>query len=67
MMLWHGFRDFQLSSVVTTHAQLTRLGVKADLHVFEGMEHFLMFNPEFPETREAYNVIVRFFDEHLGK
>tara|TARA_R110002110_G_scaffold68080_1_gene184673 strand:- start:17343 stop:18476 length:1134 start_codon:yes stop_codon:yes gene_type:complete len=62
-----GTRDFQLSSVVTTHAQLTRLGVKADLHVFEGMEHFLMFNPEFPETREAYNVIVRFFDEHLGK
>lgn len=65
-ILISGTRDFQLSSVVTTHAQLRQLGVEADLYVFEGMEHFLMFNPEFPEARAAYDAIIVFFDAHLG-
>lgn len=58
-------RDFLLSSVVVTHAQLTRLGVEADLHVWEGLSHAFHLNPSLPESREAYDVIVRFFDKHL--
>ena len=61
-------RDYFLSSVVFTHSELTRLGVDADLHIWEGLEHgFLLNNPEFPESQQAYDVIVKFFDRHLDK
>ena len=59
-------RDFALSDVVSTHAQLIRLGVEADLHVWEGMSHGFLYSSELPEAREAYNVIVKFFQKHLG-
>lgn len=66
-VLTTGTRDYFLSDVVSTHAQLVRLGVEANLHVWEGMEHGFIGNPELPESREAYDVIVKFFDRHLGK
>lgn len=58
-------RDFVMSSVVVTHAQLVRLGVRADLHVWEGVDHAFLYDPELPESREAYDVIARFFHTHL--
>jgi monoterpene epsilon-lactone hydrolase len=66
-LLISGTRDGALSSVLVTHAQLVRLGVPAELHVWEGMGHAFQFNPEIPESREAYQVIVDFFFKHLGK
>jgi epsilon-lactone hydrolase len=65
-LLISGTRDMALSSVLATHAQLVRLGVAADLHVWEGMNHAFQFYPALPESREAYRVIVSFFDSHLG-
>jgi epsilon-lactone hydrolase len=65
-LLISGTRDFTLSSVLVTHAQLVRLGVEARLHVWEGMSHAFYFNSELPESHDAYDVIVRFFDKHLG-
>ncbi len=59
-------RDASLSSAVYTHAQLVRLGVEADLHVWEGLEHAFLYFSDLPESREAYDVIVGFFDNHLG-
>jgi len=59
-------RDQAMSSVVVTHAQLVRLGVKAELHVWEGLGHAFFFESDLPESREAYEVIAHFFDEHLG-
>ena len=58
-------RDFALSNVIHTHRQLVRLGVEADLHVWEGMGHELIAAYYTEEAREAYNVLVDFFDEHL--
>ncbi len=58
-------RDFHLSSVVYTHAQLIKLGVEADLHVWEGLGHVFLYNSELPESRDAYQVIVNFFNKHL--
>ncbi|MEE9362242.1 MAG: alpha/beta hydrolase [Cellulophaga sp.] len=58
-------RDFHLSSVVYTHTQLVKLGVKADLHVWEGLGHVFTANVELPESREAFAVIVNFFKKHL--
>ncbi len=58
-------RDFALSGVVHTHTQLIKLGVHADLHIWEGLEHTFLYNAELPESREAYRVIVDFFNKHL--
>ncbi len=59
-------RGFEYSAAVHTHAQLVRLGVDAELHVWEGLFHGFFYNPDVPESREAYDVMVRFFDRHLG-
>ena len=66
-LLLAGSRGFALSDVVYTHSQLTRLGVEADLHLWEGMGHGFTGIPDLPESREAYDVIVKFFDRHLGR
>jgi acetyl esterase/lipase len=60
-------RGFDLSNAVYTHAQLVKQGVAADLHVWEGMFHGFFYNPDVPESRECYDVIVKFFATRLGK
>lgn len=60
-------RGFELSSAVYTHSLLVKEGVDAELHVWEGMFHGFFYNPDVPESRDCYNVIVKFFDRHLGK
>ncbi len=63
-----GTRDFALSGVLASHQLLTRLGVPTDLHVWEGLGHATFaFNPKLPESDEVHNVIVDFFDTHLGR
>lgn len=62
-----GTRSFDMSAAVHAHALLIKAGVDADLHVWEGMFHGFLYNPDVPESREAYDVIVRFFDRHLGQ
>jgi acetyl esterase/lipase len=59
-------RGFELSAAVYTHSQLVKLGVDAELHVWEGMFHGFFYNPDVPESRECYDVIVKFFSRHLG-
>jgi acetyl esterase/lipase len=61
-----GTRAFELSSAVYTHAQLVKQGVDADLHVWEGMFHGFFYNIDVPESRDCYDVIVKFFDRRLG-
>lgn len=61
-----GTRGFELSSSVYTHTQLVRLGVDADLHVWEGLFHGFFYNADVPESRQAYDVMLRFFDRNLG-
>ena len=60
-------RGFDLSNAVYTHGQLVKQGVDADLHVWEGMFHGFFYNPDVPESRECYDVIVKFFATRLGK
>ena len=60
-------RDPALSPAVYTHTQLVKLGVEAELHVWEGPVHgFFTTDPDLPETREALDVVTKFFDKHLG-
>lgn len=59
-------RDFTMSSVIYTHSELRRLGVEAELHIWEGLGHAFHMRPEIPEAQEANKVITKFFDKHLG-
>jgi epsilon-lactone hydrolase len=61
-----GTRGFELSSALYTHEQLVKLGVLAELHVWEGLFHGFFYNMDVPESRDALNVIIKFFDRHLS-
>jgi acetyl esterase/lipase len=60
-------RDMALSAALYTHTQLLKAGAPAEIYVAEGLTHGFMFSPDLPEARDALNVIVKFFDRHLGK
>lgn len=63
-----GTRDAAMSDAVFTHSQMVKLGVRAELHVWEAMTHaFYTTDAATPETLEARDVIVRFFDRTLGR
>ncbi len=61
-----GTRGFELSSALYTHEQMVKLGVEAELHVWEGLFHGFFYNADVPESKDALNVIIKFFDHHLG-
>jgi acetyl esterase/lipase len=61
-----GTRGFELSSALYTHEQMVKLGVDAELHVWEGLFHGFFYNADVPESKDALNVMIKFFDRHLG-
>jgi monoterpene epsilon-lactone hydrolase len=65
-LLIAGSRDFMVSSLFKSQAALADAGVDAELHVWDGMWHAFFFDPDLPESREVYAVVVRFFARHLG-
>jgi acetyl esterase/lipase len=66
-LLITGTRDFTMSSVLQSQRLLADAGVDAELHVWDGMWHSFFSDPEMPESREAYAVMVKFFDRRLGR
>jgi acetyl esterase/lipase len=65
-VLTAGTRDLFLSNTVRMHRALRRVGVNAELHVFEAMPHGGFFGTA-PEDREVLAEQVRFIDENLGR
>lgn len=63
-LLASGTRDLFLSNTVILHRALRRAGVKAELHVFEGMPHGGFLGA--PEDWELLREEARFLDECLG-
>jgi epsilon-lactone hydrolase len=61
-----GTRGFELSAALYTHEQLVKAGVETELHVWEGLFHGFFYNAEVPESKDAFNVMIKFFDRHLG-
>lgn len=70
-LLMSGTRDMSLSKTVFSHALLVDLGVDAELHIWEGAPHCAFaqpfVDPAVPESRQAWKVMVKFFDKHLGR
>jgi acetyl esterase/lipase len=65
-LLITGTRSIDMSTGAYTHEQLVKVGVETDLHVFEGGRHSFWYDPAPPESQEVYDIIVKFFDRHLG-
>jgi monoterpene epsilon-lactone hydrolase len=65
-LLIAGSRDFTVSSLFASQAALAAAGVDAELHVWDGMWHAFLMDPDLPESRQVYQVVVRFFERHLG-
>jgi epsilon-lactone hydrolase len=60
-------RDPALGAAVDLQAALVRLGVHAELHVFEGLERKFFFDPASPAAPDVYTAAARFFDSQLGR
>lgn len=61
-----GTRSFEFSAALRSHNALTRAGVESRLHGWDGMFHGFIYNSELPEAREAYGIMVDFFESHLA-
>lgn len=59
-------RDFAMSGAIHTDTELTKRGVKTELHVWDGLFHGFFYNADVPESRDAFNIMIRFFDRNLG-
>ena len=66
-LLIAGLRGVEMSTAAYSHQQLVKVGVESDLHVFEGGRHSFWYDPTPPESKEVYDIIVKFFDRHLGR
>jgi acetyl esterase/lipase len=57
----------EMSAALHTHNALIKAGVDAQLHLWDGLGHgFFNLYPDIEESRDALNVIVQFFNKHLG-
>ena len=61
-----GTRAGDLSGSVYSHYQMKKFGVDAQLLVAEALGHCFWYDSNLPESRDAHDLIVGFFDEHLG-
>ncbi len=60
-----GTRAMDMSPAIYTNSQLIKAGRRSTLIVGEGMGHCYFYMPQLPESRDAYEAIVRFFRENL--
>jgi monoterpene epsilon-lactone hydrolase len=59
-------RDILLSGTTVFHRALLQAGDDAQLVVFEALPHAFWYHFELPETKEALELMAKFFDEKLG-
>jgi monoterpene epsilon-lactone hydrolase len=59
-------RDLLLGDTTTLHRAMLHAGVDASLVVFDGLPHAFWYHFEFPETREALQMMAHFLDAKVG-
>lgn len=62
-----GTRDQLASGLIHTHRELVRVDVDSQLEIWEGMWHSFVGDPHLPESKEAFEVMTKFFSSHLGR
>ena len=60
-------RDILLSDTTTFHRALLRNGDDAQLVVFEALPHAFWYHFQLPETKEALELMAKFFDQKVGR
>ncbi len=65
-LLMTSVRDYTLSSVAYTHTQLSKLGVQATLHVWEGLGHAFHYCPYIDESFDAHKAVTDFFNQQMA-
>ena len=60
-------RDILLSDTTTFHRALLQAGVDAHLVVFDALPHAFWYHFQLPETKEALELMAKFFDERVGR
>ncbi len=60
-------RDMLLGDTAAMHRALLHSGVDASLVVFEALPHAFWYHFEFPETREALELMAHFLDEKVAR
>jgi len=60
-------RALDLSSAVETDIAMSKVGAPSELHVWDGLGHCFFYDSSLPESRDAYDLVVRFFDRRLGR
>jgi len=60
-------RDLLLSSTTIFHRALLHAGNDAQLVVFEALPHAFWYHFQLPETKEALELMAKFFDEKLAQ
>ncbi len=60
-------RDLLLSGTSNLHRAFLRAGVEGQLVVFEALPHAFWYDFHLPETKEALDIMARFFNEKLGR
>jgi epsilon-lactone hydrolase len=60
-------RDFAMSGALDTNIQLSKAGVITELFVWDGLFHGFFYDSDIPESKDAFNIMIRFFDRYLGK
>jgi acetyl esterase/lipase len=58
-------RDLAMSDAIYSHNQLAKAGVESELRVWDGLWHSFILD-DLPEAKDANDIIVHFFDKHLG-
>jgi acetyl esterase/lipase len=59
-------RDILLGDTATLHRALLHAGDDAQLVVFEALPHAFWYHFQLPETKEALELMAKFFDEKVG-
>jgi acetyl esterase/lipase len=60
-----GTRAFDLSPAIATQRALFQAGIDTELHVFDGMGHCFYYDTALPESLDAYDTLLRFFQKYL--
>jgi len=60
-------RDILLSGTTVLHRALLNAGDNAQLVVFEALPHAFWYHFQLPETKEALELMAKFFDEKVGR
>jgi monoterpene epsilon-lactone hydrolase len=60
-------RDLLLSNTTIFHRALLHAGDDAQLVVYEALPHAFWYHFQLPETREALELMAKFFDEKVGR